>query len=138
MFYNLTLKPKSILMWHEFVVFTAILVAPIVPSLIVTGVFIIADLATGIWASKKAGRKITSRRLRDTIDKAFVYNVSIILAFLIEKYMMKDAFPILRVVLGLISLAEFKSVSENLHEITGIDLYKKAVKYLKKKHNIEL
>lgn len=125
-------------MWHEFVVFAALLLAPIIPSLIVTGVFIIVDLTTGIWASKKAKRKITSRRLRDTIDKTFVYNVSILLAFLIERYMVKDAFPILRVVLGLISLAEFKSISENLHEITGVDLYKRALKYLKKQHDIKL
>jgi hypothetical protein len=111
---------------------------PILPAIVITGVLIFTDFATGLYAAHKTKKRITSSRMRDTIDKIFVYNTSIILAYLIERYMLQGAFPVLRVALGFIALAEFKSISENFHKITGINLHKKILSYLKKKHDLEL
>lgn len=138
MVYSLILKSKQTFMWSHFLVFLAALILPILPALVITGILIFTDFGTGIYAAHKRREKITSSRMRDTLDKILVYNVSIFLAHIIERFMIQEAIPVLRIVLGFIALAEFKSISENFHKITGINLYKKFLAYLKKKHNIEI
>jgi phage-related holin len=125
-------------MWSQFLVFLWALVMPIIPAIVTTGVLIVADFTTGLYAAYRTKEVITSRRMRDTIDKIFIYNVSILLAHLIEKYMVAEAIPVLRIALGFIVLAEFKSISENFHKITGVNMYEKIMAYLKKKHDIEI
>lgn len=136
--FSVLVKLQQKYMWHQLFLLFVVFITPIVPAMLVTGFLITVDFLTGIYASMRQKKKITSRRLRDTIDKVFVYNITIIVAFLIEKYMIDGAIPLFRVVLGFISLAEVKSISENFNKITGINLYKKGIAYLKKKHDIEV
>ena len=97
--------------------------APIHGVLIVCGIVIMTDLVTGIIAAKRRGEKINSAGLRRSISKIFVYQFSIIIAFLIEVYLMSGVVPISKIVAGLIGITEATSIFENLKSITGYDIF---------------
>lgn len=97
-------------------------IAPIKSTLIATGFLVIADFASGIWASIKEGKPITSSGMRRTIIKGLAYQVAIIVAFLLETYMM-DGIPVVKTFTALIGLTEGKSFFENFNRITGIDVW---------------
>jgi hypothetical protein len=97
-----------------------IVLAPVKPIMLAVGVLICVDLITGLWASLKRKRKITSRGLRRTIGKMLAYQLAIITAFVMETWLLPDV-PMVKVVSGLIGVTETKSVFENLSFITGVD-----------------
>lgn len=66
------------------------LFAPIQGIMLTVGLLIIADTITGIWKSRKLGEKITSRGLSKIISKMFLYEGTIILFFLIDKFILGD------------------------------------------------
>lgn len=104
--------------------------APVKAILIVTGVLIIADLISGIMAAKKRGESISSAGLRRTITKIFVYNMAVVTGFLVEKYMITDIFPVSKLIAGIISVVELKSILENLNTINGTDIFKSIIEKL--------
>jgi len=104
--------------------------APIHAAIIVSGVFIIADMITGIMAARKRGEPISSSGLRRTVSKFFVYEIALLLAFLGQKYLLGDIFPACQVVSGMIGIVELKSIFENLNELSGQDLLKMVLEKL--------
>ena len=104
--------------------------APVKAILIVTGVLIMADLISGIMAAKKRGESISSAGLRRTITKIFVYNMAVVTGFLVEKYMITDIFPVSKLIAGIISVVELKSILENLNTINGTDIFKTIIEKL--------
>jgi phage-related holin len=98
-------------------------IAPIQTILLASLSLIFADTITGIWASLKEGRKITSHKLRRTILKSCAYMVSIVVAHVIESFML-EGIPVVKTIGGLIAITEGKSIFENLHRVTGIDFWK--------------
>ncbi len=104
--------------------------APIQAVIIVTGVLVIADLITGLFAAKKRGEKITSAGLRRTVTKTTVYLSAVCLGFLVEKYMIDSILPISKLISGIIGVVELKSLMENLNTIYGSDLFKSIIEKL--------
>ncbi len=104
--------------------------APIHTILISVGVMILADLATGIWAAKVKGEKITSAAMRRTISKILVYQTSVISGYLLETYLLSSLFPVAKLVAGVIGLVEFKSILENGNKILGQDVFKTVLQKL--------
>ncbi len=98
--------------------------APINPILISCGALIIADMVTGMVAAKKRKEKIQSAEMRRTLTKMFVYQIAIISAFILEKYMLQDLMPVSKIVAGVIGMIEFKSILENASTIAGQDILK--------------
>lgn len=98
--------------------------APIKAILIVTGFLILADLISGILAARKRKEVINSAGLRRSVTKCLVYNLAIISGFLVETYMLESVFPISKLIAGLISVVELKSILENLNTINGTDIFK--------------
>lgn len=98
--------------------------APVKAILIVTGFLIMADLLSGVLAARKRGEVINSAGLRRTVTKCLVYNLAIISGFLVEQYMLSSIFPISKLIAGLISVVELKSILENLNTINGTDIFK--------------
>ncbi|MDW8347253.1 MAG: phage holin family protein [Bacteroidia bacterium] len=98
------------------------LLAPIKAILITTSLLILADTITGIIAAYKRGEEINSTGFKKTIIKLFLYNLVIILAFLIEKFIFDEFIPFVKIGAMVIALTEFKSVIENFESITGIQL----------------
>ena len=101
--------------------------APAQGMMITALMLVVADLITGILASKKQKKRITSAGLQRTIVKTFVYETAIILGFLTEVYLLNHSMPISNMIAGLIGLTELKSCLENIDIIGGKGLLKQVI-----------
>ena len=104
--------------------------APIKAIMIVAGVLVFADLITGMWAAHKRKEAITSAGIRRTVTKTAVYLSSIMLGYLVEKYMIEGLLPVSKIIAGLIGIVEFKSILENFNVIHGGDIFKSLIEKL--------
>ena len=98
--------------------------APIQATIAVVALLILADLITGIIASKKRGEPITSAGIKRTVGKVFLYEIALCLSFLVQQYLTGDYLPACKLVGALIGLTELKSILENLETISGDRLFR--------------
>ena len=104
---------------------------PITGILFLIGFAIVVDTITGIWKSKKLGVPITSRKLSAIISKLMLYEVAVILFYLIDRFILNDiiltffSVPLmLTKILSLVLVSiEVISISENYKAVKGIDLW---------------
>ena len=96
---------------------------PIFNLLLATGVLVFADLITGIFAAKKRGETIDSKKMGKSITKCVFYYMAIILGHVMEVAFINDL-PIAKMTAGIIAAVEFKSNMENISAITGINFSK--------------
>jgi len=95
---------------------------------------ILADTATGIWKAKHLKEKITSRKLSAIISKLLLYELCVILFYLIDYFILNDiiltffSVPLmLTKVLALVFASiEIMSISENWRVVKGVNLYQSA------------
>lgn len=87
--------------------------------------FIIVDMITGIIASKKEGKIITSNCLRRTVTKMLSYFSVILLCHSLDLIMgdMLGDYTIMNIITGLIAFVELISNCENLYRITKLDVF---------------
>jgi len=104
---------------------------PISGILFLIGFAILVDTITGIWKAKKLKIKITSRGLSAIVSKLFLYEVAVILTYLIDKFILNDillqffSVPLmLTKILSLVLVSiEAISISENYKSVKGIDIW---------------
>ena len=104
---------------------------PITGILFLIGFAIVIDTITGIWKSKKLNIPITSRRLSAIISKLMLYEIAVILFYLIDRFILNDiiltffSVPLmLTKILSLVLVSiEVISISENYKAVKGIDLW---------------
>ena len=104
---------------------------PISGILIMIGVLIAIDTFTGIWKANKLGDKITSRKLSSIISKLALYEVTVIMFFLIDRFILNDIiltffsvpFMLTKIVALVLSSIEVMSINENYKIVKGIDLW---------------
>jgi len=104
---------------------------PIVGILILIGVSVIVDTITGIWKSYKLKTKVTSRRLSAIISKILLYEVTIMLFYLIDFYLVNDIvlvfFSVELLVTKILALVlvsiEVISINENIKSVNGLDIW---------------
>ncbi len=106
------------------------LISPMTTIMFTIIFLIIVDFITGAYASFKNNIPISSERIGNTISKFFIYNLVVLSAFLLEKYIVNEI-PFQRIITGFIAIAEVKSILENFNKIYGIDLFKALVTLLK-------
>lgn len=111
----------------KFISMLALVLMPVREVMIAVGVLVLADLVTGIMASRKEKQPITSTGLKKTVGKTLAYQSAIIVGFVMEHYLLQGV-PVVRVVAGLIAITEGKSFFENLKRITGIDVWSEVLK----------
>lgn len=99
------------------------IIAPIHSVLIAVGALVLLDLVTGVWASIKKGETIKSSRLRDSVSKFVIFQIAVISAFILEKFLLNDLVPASKIVAGVVGIAEAKSLLENLNAIYGTNLF---------------
>lgn len=112
---------------------------PIQPIMWTVFALIAADFITGIISSIKLNgwRSIRSSRMGDTVIKLFLYELSLILSYVCELYIL-PYIPLVRIVAGFIALTELKSFAENVGKATGKDSFYKYIKsYIKSKFKSE-
>ena len=104
---------------------------PISGILILIGVSVIVDTITGVWKSKKLGTPITSRKLSAVISKILLYEVTVILFYLIDYYIINDIvltfFSVELMITKILALVlvsiEVISLNENIKAVKGIDIW---------------
>ena len=116
--------------------------SPIWMVVFVICIFVMVDFITGILASRKLKIPVKSKNMRATVTKFLCYFITIALAFFIQKEIIKyQWFEIMNIVAGLITLAEFKSITENMEVLTGNKIFTKIFKTIsdifKKKSDID-
>ena len=94
---------------------------PIKHFLLFTIGVVIADTITGIKASRKEGKPITSKGLYRTTEKIVVYFTSILI-FHGAQLTFAIPVPIVYLVSSVIAGTELFSVAENVKRITGVNL----------------
>jgi hypothetical protein len=111
---------------------------PITGMVLAVGFAIFLDTITGIWKSRKNGVPIRSRRLSAVISKMFLYQLTIILFFLIDWFILNGILKaifnqdlLLTKVLSLVLISiEVVSINENYKAVRGIDLWASLKKLL--------
>jgi len=104
---------------------------PISGILIMIGVLISIDTITGIWKAKKIGEKITSRKLSAIISKLALYEVTVIMFFLIDQFILNDIiltffsvpFMLTKIVALVLSSIEVMSINESYKQVYHLDLW---------------
>jgi phage-related holin len=98
----------------------AAFLAPIATVIFSVMFLIFVDLITGILASLKEKQRITSSAMSRTIAKTFVYCTTIIVTYVVHKYLLVGFdFPAESIVSGFIALTEVKSILENMDRISN-------------------
>ena len=93
--------------------------APIATILHAVLALLIIDWFTGVWKSHLVKRRITSYRLRKSLDKIAGYFVAILTAHIVNFSLLGGSFHLAEIVSAYIGLTELTSIYENLSEITG-------------------
>ena len=106
--------------------------SPMVPLFVTATLLIISDMVFAIYRAYRNGVPITSRKLSQVLPKLILYNIGILLAFLVEKYVLVDTIPISKLALGVISMVELKSIDESFQSIFGYSLYAKLLAMIKR------
>lgn len=107
---------------------------PILGLLISVGAAIVLDTVTGVYKSIKleGWRSIRSRKLSNVISKMALYEVCIILLFVIDKYVLNEFvkqafgfdFMFTKICAILLIFTELVSIKENIEETFKIDIWK--------------
>ncbi len=107
------------------------LFAPIQGIMVTVGLLILADTIMGVWKAKKLKEKITSRGLSKIISKMFLYEGTIILFFLIDKFILGDIlfkffsidWLLTKVVALVLASIEIFSIDENYRAVKKYGLW---------------
>ena len=109
---------------------------PISGILLMIGLLIIIDTITGIKKAHKLKEKITSRKLSSIISKLALYEVTVIMFFLIDKFILNDIileffsvpFMLTKIVALVLASVEVISINENIKVIStkNLDLWQSA------------
>jgi len=104
---------------------------PVVPLLLLVGGFILIDTILGIWAAKKRGEKITSRKLGNIIPKMILYQMAVLSAFVLDVWLLGEFIKLIlsidllftKLVAMTLVFIEILSINENFTFITGKNLF---------------
>ncbi len=111
------------------------LFAPIQAAVITVMALVLADLIIGLVAAYKRKEPISSAGIRRTVTKIFVYEGTIMLAFITQKYLIGDIIPATKLITGLIGAVELKSILESMDEINGTSVFGSIIKQLGSKND---
>lgn len=114
---NLTVTISKLLAW------AAAIMSPVKESVSACLMLVAADFILGIWCSLKDGERFSSAALKQTVWKALGYIAAIRLSYTMETHFISE-FPVVKVVAGVIAMVEFQSCLENIHLLTGVDIWK--------------
>jgi hypothetical protein len=117
--------------WIKLVATVCTFLMPISGLLFLVGFVIVLDTITGVWKSVKNKVKITSRGLSAIISKMLLYEITVILFYMIDHFILNNiilqffSVPLLLTkVLALILVSiEVMSINENYKAVKGLDLW---------------
>lgn len=78
---------------------------------------VLADLVTGLLAAYRSSTPITSSGLRKSLPKLFLYEIAMLLSYVIQTNLTGPGIPLVSLVSTFIGSAEMLSLTENLNTI---------------------
>ena len=118
------LKEKLYTIFIQVITIAWVYITPVHDVIIGVSILVTLDFMTGILASRKIKKKITSRGFRQTVSKTFSYQGTIVVAMIIEKHLV-PGIPVIKIISSFIVLTEAKSFFENVEVLTGINFWEK-------------
>jgi len=117
--------------WVKLTATIAAFLMPISGLLFLVGFVILLDTITGVWKSIKRKVPITSRGLSAIISKMLLYEVTVIMFYMIDQFILNHIILqffsvelLLTKVLALILVSiEVMSINENYKAVKGLDLW---------------
>lgn len=117
--------------WFKLLGVIGTFLMPISGLLFLVGFVILLDTITGVWKSVKHKVPITSRGLSAIISKMLLYEVTVIMFYMIDKFILNSIILqffsvelLLTKVLALILVSiEVMSINENYKAVKGLDLW---------------
>jgi hypothetical protein len=130
-----------------FIASILLLFAPIYGLLIAVASAIILDTFTGIFKSIKINgwKSVRSRKLSNIVSKMLLYEVCILLLFLMDKYVLNEfikhafgfEFMFTKICAILLMFIELVSIKENIEEAFKVDIWKLFKKVLSRAKEIK-
>ena len=105
-------------------------IAPIAHTMVM---FLFADTVSGVWAARKSGIPIESRKLRKAVYKFIWYTVAMLASYRMEVTFHLCWTNLSSVIGGFICFVELKSIFENITKITNEPVFMRILKIFKKK-----
>lgn len=93
---------------------------PAAGLLLTVGALVFADAITGMIAAKKRGENVNSAGMRRTVSKMFIFQTVVLTGWMLEQHVLESLLPVARIAAAAICIVEFKSLLENVTEITGV------------------
>ena len=117
--------------WFKLLAVVSTFLMPISGLLFLVGFVIVLDTITGVWKSMKHKVPITSRGFSAIISKMLLYEVTVIMFFMIDQFILNKIILqffsvelMLTKVLSLILVSiEVMSINENYKAVKGLDLW---------------
>ena len=117
--------------WFKLLAVISTFLMPISGLLFLVGFVILLDTVTGVWKSYKHKVPITSRGLSAIISKMLLYEVTVIMFYMIDTFILNSIILqffsvelLLTKVLALILVSiEVMSINENYKAVKGLDLW---------------
>lgn len=106
--------------------------APVRPLMLAVGVLIAMDALTGLAASLREKRPITSRRAFDSAIKMAVYQCCVVTGMVLEQHMFGGQVPAAKMVGTVLLAIEAKSILENGERIAGRPIFRALRERLKR------
>jgi len=103
-------------------------IAPAWPPFAAVCVLVAIDMRTGRQAARHRGEDINSKGMRRSVGKIASYFYLMAAAFIMDSIFLKNLpvkEPILYLASILCAAVEFKSISENVQTVTGVNLWSK-------------
>ena len=117
--------------WLKLLAMIGTFLMPISGLLFLVGFVIVLDTITGIWKSIKHKVPVTSRGLSAIASKMLLYQVTVILFYMIDQFILNNIILqffsvelLLTKILALILVSiEVMSINENYKAVKGLDLW---------------
>ena len=111
--------------------------APATPLFITASLLIISDFVFAIWRCHRTGVTITSRKMSNIIPKLLLYNIAILLSYLVEVYVLDKSIPLSKLAVGVIAMVEGKSIDESFKLLFGYSIYETMMKRIRRPQESE-
>ncbi len=111
--------------------------APATPLFLTASLLIVSDFIFAIWRCHKTGVTITSRKMSNIIPKLLLYNIAILLSFLVEVYVLDKGVPLSKIAVGVIAMVEGKSIDESFKLLFGYSIYETMMKKVRRPQESE-
>ncbi len=126
------MKTWIITHFNTLLIATIAVFSPLKESLLAIGFLITMDFIFGNIKALIKKQKITSRKWTHTASKIFLYTGCVGSVYILDQYILKSGMNLHKIIAIFLGLIELKSILENFEEMTGINIWDRLIKIVKR------